>query len=199
LLEAADTMSGVDAMPPPDPADVDALALLTDDHRHLQALFARYTAAGAEDHSARRAIAAVVCTALRRHATLEAEILYPAARTALGSESAALVATAELAHAVVDELVVALERLAPADPEHAATFAALAGRVERHIADEERELFPRIRAAPLDLRALAVRLRDRDEALVAETDSPGQVEPSADAEGEFEPDLDEAKVRRLSQ
>lgn len=185
--------------PPPEPADADALALLTDDHRHLQALFGRYAAAGAENHSARRAIAAVVCTALRRHAALEAEILYPAARTALGPESTALVATAELAHAVVDELVAALERLPPGDPEHAATFAALAGRVERHIADEERELFARLRDAPLDLRALAVRLRDRDEALVAETDSPGQAEPSADAEGEFEPDLDEAKARRLSE
>jgi hypothetical protein len=59
-------------------------------------------------------------------------------------------------------------------------------------------LFAKMRAASLELHALAARLRSQAESLLAPDEAPGQIEPSADAAGAFEPALDEALARRLA-
>jgi hypothetical protein len=177
--------------------DLDAIGLLLADHRRLRTLFRAVDAADRADHAARRALVGRACAALKRHAALEAEIFYPAARAALGADGVATLDEAAIEHRVTDGLAADLARLPPADPRYAATFAVLAAYVRLHMRQEENRLFATMRGAP-ELRALAARLRSRAAALAAADETPGQIEPSADAAGAFEPVLDEAVARRLA-
>jgi len=162
-------------------SDDDPVDFLAADHRRLRKLFRSRDIEGA-------------CAALKVHAQLEAEIFYPAAREALDP---ALLDEAEVEHGAAGALIAELERLEPADPYRAATFAVLARYAAQHFKDEEKRLFPRVRAAGPDLRALATELRSRAAALSAAEDLPGQVEPSPEAEGDYEPAVDEALARLL--
>jgi hypothetical protein len=178
--------------------DLDAIGLLLADHRRLRTLFRAVDAADRADHAARRALVERACAALKRHAALEAEIFYPAARAALGADGAATLDEAAIEHRVTDGLAAELARLPPAEPCYAATFAVLAAYVRLHMRQEENRLFATMRAASPELRALPARLRSRAAALAAADEAPGQIEPSADAAGAFEPVLDEAVARRLA-
>ena len=177
--------------------DIDAIDLLVADHRRVEKLFRAFAAADRSDHTARQAIVGQACAELKRHATLEAEIVYPAAVAALGADGVALVNEAQVEHRVAERLVADLERLEPGDARYAPTFAVLAAYVRHHVAAEQNGLFARLRDSSLDLRVLAARLHERNAALLDAADTPGQVEPSADAEGRYEPELDEALARRL--
>ncbi len=168
----------------------DAIDLLRDDHDRLQQLFD--SVAGA-----RRSTIEQACAELKIHFVLEAELLYPAARAALGPDGASIVDEAEGEHDVAARLVAELERMAPADLRAAPTFAVLAACVRHHLDNERDRLFPVLRDSTLDIGALAAALHSRKEALLA-TESPGQPEPSAEAEGAYEPELDEALARRLA-
>lgn len=177
--------------------DVDAIDLLVADHRRVQKLFRAFEAVDRSDDVARRAVVDQACAELKRHAALEAEIVYPAAVAALGADAVALVNEAKVEHRVAERLVAELERLQPADAHYAPTVAVLAAYVGHHVEAEQNGLFARLRDSSLDLRALAARLRERNAALLDAAETPGQVEPSADAEGDYEPELDEALARRL--
>ena len=62
----------------------DAIAMLTNDHKEVKALFKQYdklVKADADDEE-RLSIATQICQMLTVHATIEEEIFYPAAREA---------------------------------------------------------------------------------------------------------------------
>jgi hemerythrin-like domain-containing protein len=176
--------------------DADPIAFLVDDHERLQKLFRGFEAA--EGGAVRRALAERACAELKIHAALEAEIFYPAARAALGTKGGSIVKRAEAEHAAAARLIAALEDPASDDISYADAFARLAALVKHHIEREEREIFARFRQCSPDLGSIAARLRRRKDALLRAEDVPGQIEPSAEAEGEYEPDLDEALARRLA-
>lgn len=174
----------------------DAIDLLAADHRLIRKLFRRFAVAA--DDGARRAIVEQACAELKLHATLEAEIFYPAARAALAPDDASAVSEAEVEHGGASALVAELERLEPADPYYAATFTVLARHAGRHFTEEEKGLFVRLRGSSIDLAALAGELGHRRQALVAAAHAPGQPEPSGEAEGKYEPELDEEVARLLA-
>lgn len=176
----------------------DAIDLLAADHRLIRSILRRFRAADPGDEGARRAIVEQACAELKLHAALEAEIFYPAARAALAPDDAPNVSEAEVEHGAASALVAELERLDPADPYYAPTFTVLARHVRRHFAEEEKGLFLLVRGSSLDLAALAGDIKRRRQALAAAADAPGQPEPSAEAEGRYEPELDEDVARLLA-
>lgn len=172
----------------------DAIEMLSADHRRVQKLFREFAQADHADPAACRELVELACNELAIHTALEAAIFYPAARERIGPAGDALVREAEVEHETARSLVAGIGRLAPGDPQYAATFAVLGEYVNHHIAVEQQAIFPRVRATGLDLALLGAALRARREALVDGAEAPGQAEPSAGAAGEYEPALDELPV-----
>jgi iron-sulfur cluster repair protein YtfE (RIC family) len=123
---------------PPHPSD--AIAMLIADHRLVHDLFAQYASAG--DCSTKQVIAEQVFTALEVHAQLEENIFYPAYETMTGKNGTQLVADSRLAHEHVKELLIELQGIDLSAEECEAKFQELQHTVERHVAQEEDEMFP---------------------------------------------------------
>src|SRR5262249_22681146 len=85
----------------------DAIALLKMDHRTVSDLFEEFEQADEEEQSA---IAQRVCQLLTVHATIEEEVLYPAAKQAFeDEESEDMVNEAEVEHGSAKELIAKIE------------------------------------------------------------------------------------------
>ena len=61
---------------------IDAIAMLTDDHREVKELFEQFAALGESAADKKKIIADEICTSLTLHAMVEEEIFYPAVRAA---------------------------------------------------------------------------------------------------------------------
>ena len=110
----------------------DAIAMLTNDHKEVKALFKEYdklVEADAEDDE-RQAIAEQICQMLTVHAAVEEEIFYPAAREALGEEED-LIDEADVEHATAKDLIAQLEGSSPAEDALYDAKVKVLGRVHR--------------------------------------------------------------------
>lgn len=103
---------------------------------------------------ARSAVVQKLCAALIAHMRAEEEILYPAARAAFSGADDEVVERAydehEEAREIVDQL---MARKAPKGGV-AAALKKLREAIQEHVDEEERNLFPKLRATDLDLHAL---------------------------------------------
>jgi hemerythrin-like domain-containing protein len=169
----------------------DAIAMLLDDHRELRKLFGEFARADRGDRAACRGIVELACAELAFHTALEEEIFYPAARGHLGDDQR-LIDEAEVDHAAAKALIALLAAFAPDDPSYVGTFLRLTERVNDHIANEEREIFPRLASAAFDAAGVTVNMRRRKEELLGAVATPAQAEPSLEAEGRGEPTAGEA-------
>ena len=146
----------------------DATALLDEDHDKLTALFQRF-----DDirHSRalrqKEAIVALACRVLAVHTALEEEIFYPAVREAVGDDDMMDDAAAD--HEGAMALVRKLESMDASDAGFNSKFLALARHTMHHIAHEQDVVFPRARAAGLDLARLGERILERRQELLAGT------------------------------
>ena len=66
----------------PTATEMDAIALLTEDHAKVKAMFEQYEGLGDRAHATKQKLAMQICTELTKHATAEEEIFYPAVREA---------------------------------------------------------------------------------------------------------------------
>jgi hemerythrin superfamily protein len=137
----------------------DAIALLKQDHRTVSALFEEFEKADDEEQSA---IAQRVCQLLTVHATMEEELLYPAAKQAFeDEEDDDLVNEAEVEHGTAKELIAKIEGMTSDDEHFKATVTVLGEYIKHHVKEEEGELFPKLKKTELDLKELGGRLADR--------------------------------------
>ncbi|HEX6158386.1 MAG TPA: hemerythrin domain-containing protein, partial [Burkholderiales bacterium] len=60
-----------------------------------------------------------------------------------------------------------LENMEPSDPLYAATFTVLGEYVQHHVKEEESEMFPQVKKAEIDLKALGEEMMARKESLMA--------------------------------
>jgi hemerythrin superfamily protein len=142
----------------------DAIALLKQDHKTVSALFEEFEKADEEEQSS---IAQRVCQLLTVHATIEEELLYPAAKEALeDDEESDLVNEAEVEHQSAKELIAKIEGMASDDEHFKATVTVLGEYIKHHVKEEEGELFPQLKKTELDLKDLGARLADRKFALM---------------------------------
>ncbi len=142
----------------------DAIALLKQDHRTVSGLFDEFEKADEEEQST---IAQRVCQLLTVHATIEEEILYPAAKEAFeDEESEDMVNEAEVEHGSAKELIAKIEGMSSDDEHFKATVKVLSEYIKHHVKEEENELFPELKKTELDLKELGGRLADRKFALM---------------------------------
>lgn len=138
----------------------DALDLLHADHQAVAELFT--TIGKTADKAKRRELVNTVIKELSVHASVEEEVFYPAVARAvpLGREFTS-VSLEEHRKAKVQ--LHKLEDLSPEDPMFDPAVGELAKEVKEHIADEEMQLFPRVRAHMSGdaLADLATRIEDR--------------------------------------
>jgi hemerythrin-like domain-containing protein len=155
-----------------------ALKLLKQDHRAVAQALEEFESAGRDE---KQSLARRICRMLAVHAQIEEELLYPAAREALGSRDAHLVAEARVEHASLKDLIRQIEDREQMDEQYEAKVRVLGEYVKHHVGEEEHELFPRLERSPLDLRALGERLAERKRELMGE--EPGRLH---DAQGMHE-------------
>jgi len=139
-----------------------AIALLMEDHEYVKKAFRAFEKMDEEDQPA---LVKQVCAALKVHTKIEEEIFYPAVRRAIKDED--LMNEAEVEHDSAKSLIKQLERMKPSDPKFAATFTVLGEYVNHHVKEEEEEMFPKVRRARVNLKALGARLMGRKIRLAA--------------------------------
>src|SRR4051812_29621037 len=121
---------------------MDAIRLLTDDHKKVKALFREYEGLSDGAHKHRERVVEQVFRELEVHTQIEEEIFYPAFQTKADEDGQDLVRESRQEHHVIDVLMAEMKRLQPDNPEHAAKFTVLMENVEHHAEEEEKEMFP---------------------------------------------------------
>jgi hemerythrin superfamily protein len=119
---------------------MDALDLLTVDHRQVEDLFAQYQHAG--DVPTRQQIAAQVFRALDLHMQLEETVFYPAFDDQAGKKGTQLVADSRMDHQKVKDLLIDMQLPDIDEEAFEAKFCELIREVQHHVAQEENEMFP---------------------------------------------------------
>jgi len=145
----------------------DAIALLSADHRKVEAMFEQYEELKESgDSEEKAALAAQICLELTVHAKVEEEIFYPAAREALEEQN--LLDEAEVEHATAKDLIEQIQSMDPTDELYDAKVKVLGEYVSHHVQEEEEEIFPRCQSSEMDLEGLAEELHARREELLEE-------------------------------
>lgn len=149
-------------------AALDAIQLLTNDHKDVKSLFNQYDKLAKRDgnEDEKQALAEQICQMLTVHATIEEELFYPAARGALG-EDADLVDEADIEHASAKELIAQIEGSSPQDDHFDARVRVLGEYIDHHVREEEGQMFPKAKKSKLDTVALGGALSTRKEELMA--------------------------------
>ncbi len=154
----------------------DALHLLAEDHKKVIEMFEDFEEMkeeNSEDEEALQLLVETACAELTIHAQVEEEVFYPAAREAIDDMD--LLDEAEVEHASARQLISELAAMQPGDDLYAAKFTVLGEYVKHHIQEEEKELFPKLKKAHIDLVELGEEIRERklelqDELGVTSTD-----------------------------
>ena len=148
----------------PTSTEMDAIALLTEDHAKVKAMFEQYEGLGDRAHATKQKLAIQIFTELTKHATAEEEIFYPAVREATKDED--LVDEATVEHASAKDLIEQIMSMDSSDELFDAKVKVLGEQIEHHVEEEEGEMFPKARKAGLDLVALGEEIQARKDEIV---------------------------------
>lgn len=151
----------------------DAIALLKEDHREVEKLFKEFEDAKGEGRKEK--LARRICLELTIHTTIEEEIFYPACR---GKVDEDLLKEAFVEHDAAKLLIAEIEAgNGQSDDFFDAKVQVLSEQIEHHVQEEEKELFPEVRKADIDLKGLGEQLADRKKELMKQFKSSGVPEP----------------------
>ena len=131
---------------------MDAITLLKNDHRTVEALFKKLEDLGDGRSADRRKIVDKIIEELAIHASIEEQLFYPTARRAVpDAEDDVLEGLEE--HHIVKWTLSELVDMAPGDERFKPKVTVLMESVRHHVKDEEEGMFPRIRKG-MDAEAL---------------------------------------------
>ncbi len=122
---------------------MDAITLLTEDHKKVKELFRKFEGLGERGFKSKQKLADQIRGELVVHTAIEEEIFYPAAQ----DHAEEMVAEAIEEHNVVDRLLLEIRDLSPEDEAFDAKMTVMMENVEHHADEEEKELFPTVRRA----------------------------------------------------
>ena len=125
---------------------MDAITLLRNDHKTVEALFKRFEKAGDAAYVEKRAIVDRIIEELSVHASIEEQIFYPVTRSLVpGTEDIVLEILEE--HHIVKWVLSELDGLDPRHERFDAKVTVLIENVRHHVEEEQEEYFPKVRAA----------------------------------------------------
>lgn len=142
----------------------EATVLLRADHKLVNELFEEYEKT--RSTSKKKDLVAKICTELTVHAQVEEEIFYPAVKNALKDKE--LIPEAMVEHATLKELIAQVEGVQPDGEMFDAKIKVMSEYVKHHVKEEQNEIFPKAKAADMDLVALGMKITERKEELLAE-------------------------------
>ena len=154
---------------------LDAVALLKQDHRTVEELFAQFEKAGGDGR--KQKIATQICLELSVHAQIEEEIFYPACD---GKVEEDLLKEAYVEHDGAKVLIGEILAGEPSDEFYDSKVKVLQEQIEHHVEEEEKRmegLFSQARKAGLDMDALGEELAARKQQLTAEFETNGIPKP----------------------
>jgi hemerythrin superfamily protein len=164
----------------PESKKQDAIALLKDDHRTVEKLFKDFE--GAKGEGRKQKLAQRICLELTVHTMIEEEIFYPASDGKIEED---LLKEAYVEHDAAKLLIAEIEAgEGESDDFFDAKVQVLGEQVEHHIEEEEKELFPQVRKADIDLDALGEQLAGRKRELLKQFKLEGVPEPELSTMGE---------------
>lgn len=158
-----------------DQTPLDAVALLKQDHRTVEALFASFEKAAGDGKKER--LAREICTELTIHAQIEEEIFYPACEGKVDDD---LLKEAYVEHDGAKVLIAAIEAGGPDDEYYEAKVTVLQEQIEHHVGEEEKRMegiFAQARKAGVDMDALGAKLSARKEELKSKIEQSGLQPP----------------------
>jgi hemerythrin superfamily protein len=151
----------------------DAIALLKEDHRTVEKLFKDFESAKGDGRKEK--LARQICLELSIHTKIEEEIFYPACDGKIEED---LLKEALVEHDSAKLLVAEIEAgNGQTDDFFDAKVQVLSEQIEHHVEEEEKELFPEVRKADIDLKALGEQLAERKQELMREYKASGVPEP----------------------
>jgi hemerythrin superfamily protein len=151
----------------------DAIALLKEDHRTVEKLFKDFESAKGDGRKEK--LARQICLELSIHTKIEEEIFYPACDGKIEED---LLKEAFVEHDSAKLLVAEIEAgNGQTDDFFDAKVQVLSEQIEHHVEEEEKELFPEVRKADIDLKALGEQLAERKQELMREYEASGVPEP----------------------
>ncbi len=153
----------------------DAVALLKQDHRTVEDLFAQFEKASGDGRKEK--IAKQICLELSVHATIEEEIFYPACD---GKVEEDLLKEAYVEHDGAKVLIAEILAGGPDDEYYDAKVTVLQEQIEHHVEEEEKRMdgmFAQARKAGLDMDQLGAELAARKAELTAEYEANGVPSP----------------------
>ena len=150
---------------------LDAIKLLSADHREVEELFEKFEKASRD--GTKEKIAKQICTDLKIHAQIEEEIFYPALRGKISDD--------DLDEAIVEHdgakvLINDIEAGSPDDDFYDAKVKVLQEEIEHHVKEEEKQqdnIFAQARKTDVDLVALGEQMAARKQELKDQAESEG--------------------------
>jgi hemerythrin superfamily protein len=156
-------------------AKMDAVALLKDDHRKVEELFAKFEKASGD--GAKEKLALEICKELTVHAEIEEKIFYPACE---GEVEEDLLKEAFVEHDGAKLLIREIEAGGPGDEFYDAKVKVLSEQIEHHVKEEEARIdgmFAQARKAGLDMDQLGERMSAKKAELLAQIEADGLPTP----------------------
>lgn len=155
---------------------MDALSLLSSDHRKVESLFHEYQSAATPE--VKKQCVDKMIMELSMHSGIEELKFYPQVKER-APQGKQLVEESLQEHQQVKEMLAELERMKPEDSGYDAKVQTLIGDVKHHVQEEEGQLFPNVRSAfnPQQLDEIGRELEE------AKRTAPTHPHPMAPAEG----------------
>ena len=153
----------------------DAIAMLKADHRKVEDLFDKFSAARSADR--KLALAEQICLELTVHTMIEEEIFYPACK---GEVEEDLLDESYVEHDGAKVLIAEIEASGPDDEFYDAKVTVLSEHIKHHVKVEEKRsegLFAQARRAGLDTEALGARMQARKDELTRQFKAGGLPSP----------------------
>ena len=121
---------------------MDAVEMLKQQHREVEALFKKYDEKGEAAEKGKQHVFEAIADALAMHATIEEKHFYPAVK-AKRTEDILLEALEE--HLGIKRVIADLLEIDSSDETFDAKVKVLKEQVEHHVEEEESDLFPKVK------------------------------------------------------
>jgi hemerythrin superfamily protein len=154
---------------------LDAVALLKQDHRTVEELFAQFEKASGDGR--KQKLAEQICLELSVHAQIEEEIFYPACE---GKVEEDLMKESYVEHDGAKLLIAEIMAGEPSDEFYDSKVKVLQEQIEHHVEEEEQRIegmFSQARKAGLDMDSLGEQLAARKQELTSEFQANGIPSP----------------------
>jgi hemerythrin superfamily protein len=125
---------------------MDAITLLKTDHKTVDKLFTQFEKLGENALVSKARVVESIIEELAVHAAIEEQFFYPVARKEVPQTESEVLESLE-EHHIVKWLLSELEGMEPADQRFDAKVTVLIELVRHHVEEEEKEFFPKVRAA----------------------------------------------------